>query len=74
MINGGSAAFFWQSSTPPQLEIQLESKFQAVLSQCEELIKSRKPVDIKAQGKVKIEGAIPNILGRFFLGNVLSCK
>ena len=38
LVNGGSAAYFWQSSTPPQLEIEIRSN-DPILSQCESQLK-----------------------------------
>jgi len=41
-VNGGSAAYFWESSTPPQLEIKISSTDPS-LGRCETLVEQGVP-------------------------------
>jgi hypothetical protein len=70
-VNGGSGLYFWNSTTPPQLEIELP------VSSCADLlltpISDGKTLAIVGNGKF-LHANMPGMyVGKFVLDNISSC-
>ena len=75
-INGGAGAFFWNGS-PQDLVIRLSASPSEILGRCDDLIRSGKPVEIKAYGSFESgfrTGAQPSKPSVFLLENVEGCQ
>ena len=76
-VNGGSSAYFWQSSTPPQLEIEIRSG-DLSLRQCESLIRrgieKGRALSIRGDGSFKGMEVAGAFLGAFRLDSLSKCE
>jgi hypothetical protein len=74
-IDGGSGAFFWNSTTPPDVELVLRLGGPGETKNCEDLIRSRQPVEIDGFGTFYArDDALPgHPAGNFDLRFVLLC-
>lgn len=77
IVNGGSGAYFWHSSTPPQLEIEIRSS-DPFLPQCEKLVKrgieGGKTLSIRGAGSFKGMEVARVFLGAFSLDSLSKCE
>ena len=77
LVNGGSAAYFWQSSTPPQLEIEIRSN-DPILSQCESQLKQDVPAgkvfSINGGGSFRGSEISGMYIGVFKLDSLSKCE
>jgi hypothetical protein len=72
IVNGGGGAYFWNSTTPPQLEIELP------VNSCADLlpnpIPAEKALAIVGNGKFLHAQVSGIYVGKFVLDNVSSCE
>jgi hypothetical protein len=76
-VNGGSALFSWNSTTPPPLEIEIANDASETFLECEKLIKAGIPsgraLSISGHGRFKSLPAAGQFLGWFKLHEVDAC-
>jgi hypothetical protein len=74
-LNGGSSVWFWQSSTPPQVEIEITDLNQILT--CKEVLEqskaSGKPVSLVGNGHFGGKQVNDNLVGIFQITHVNTC-
>ena len=78
MVNGGSSAYFWNSSTPPVIEVELPSAEIEESPKCLQAFRGKLSSDtiLKLEGAGRFVGAQVRgqFVGAFKLTRLISCK